>query len=535
MNHANELQDGLYGRLAVHRRYITLEQLALATSEQRQRGDISLREVLRSSKLIDDDACKELDAAHEIILKRREEEERARSFEPSIVISAPVPVATEIPTAVTDERAASRAFSLSVEVEEVDDEVKVARAEGVTARNWLIEVLQGTVRQGASDVHIHANEPVRMRRFGALWNVTEEPLPPALTELALRSLLGPKENAQLDATGQTEGALSLPDVGRFRYNVYKQLWGIDGVLRVVRSRPPSLASLHLPPSLAQLTAFRQGIVFVTGPAASGKTSTLAALVHMINEERSEHVVTIEDPIEVVHPSIRCVVNQRQAGRDTASFTKALRAALREDPDVIVIGELRDRETAQLALTAAETGHLVIATLHTHSAARTINRIIGEFPPAQQSNVRAMLSESLRAVISQRLLPRKDGLGVVPAVEVRHRLRRHQHLDGGHDAEALMATQAVSNLIRESRVHQLKAAMQTGAGAGMQTLDASLQELVVLGVIDIDVAKKHAEDPKSITADGGVKFGAGRSGTFSGMVGVGAFLPKPEGHKPEGQG
>ena len=208
---------------------------------------------------------------------------------------------------------------------------------------------------------------------------------------------------------------------------------------------------------------------------------MAALDHMINEERAEHIVTVEDPIEVLHPPIRCIVNQRQAGRDTSSFARAMRAALREDPDVIVIGELRDRETAQLALTAAETGHLVIATLHTHSAVRTINRVIGEFPPAQQSNVRAMLSESLRAVVSQRLLPRKDGLGVVPAVEI------------------LMATPAVANLIRDSRVHQLRSTMQTGTAMGMQTLDASLQILVNAGTVDVEVARRVAEDPKAIVA------------------------------------
>jgi twitching motility protein PilT len=204
---------------------------------------------------------------------------------------------------------------------------------------------------------------------------------------------------------------------------------------------------------------------------------------MINEERTEHVVTIEDPIEVVHPSIRCVVNQRQAGRDTTTFSRALRAALREDPDVIVIGEMRDKETAQLALTAAETGHLVLATLNTHSAVRTINRVIGEFPPAQQGNVRAMLSESLRAIVSQRLLPRADGMGVVAATEV------------------LMSTPAVANLIRENRTHQLKTTMQTGAALGMQTLDASLQDLVVRGLVTVEEARRHAEDPRAIGGAG----------------------------------
>ncbi|MBM4281258.1 MAG: type IV pilus twitching motility protein PilT [Deltaproteobacteria bacterium] len=348
------------------------------------------------------------------------------------------------------------------------------------ARAWLVEVLGAAVRQGASDVHVHAGESVRMRRFGRLWPISDKPLPAEVVHFGLRALLPEDERVVLDRHGQVDCSLTLPGVGRFRANVYRQHKGTDAVFRVVKLRPPTLPTLHLPPELAALTTFTQGIVLVTGPAASGKSSTLAALVHMINEERSEHVVTIEDPIEVLHSSIRCVVNQRQAGRDTRGFARALKAALREDPDVIVIGEMRDRETAQLALTAAETGHLVLATLHTQSAVSTVNRVVGEFPPNQQPQVRGMLSESLRAVVSQRLLPRKDGTGVVPAVEV------------------LRATPAVANLIRESRTHQLRSVMQTGAALGMQTLDASLTDLVARGVVGADDARRVADDPRSFT-------------------------------------
>ncbi len=487
----NEIQDGLFGRLAVHRGFITLEQLTAATAEQQRHTGVSrLRDVLVSLGFVDEDGCRAIDGACEDILRRRAEEEEARFNEPSISLVAPVPtpVNAEIPElsdveAIVAGRVGSRAFSVSIDLseEDVPPMPPAVREASARAREWLIEILQGAARQGASDVHVHAGEPVRMRRFGTLWPVTDTPLPATLTELALRSLLDDRSAAQLDEVGHVEGALSLPGVGRFRYNMYRQLWGTDGVLRVVRQRPPSLSTLGLPASLARLTTFRQGIVLITGPGSSGKTSTMAALVHMINEERAEHVVTIEDPIEIVHTSLRCIVNQRQAKRDTASFSRALRAALREDPDVIVIGELRDRETAQLALTAAETGHLVLATLHTHSAVRTINRVIGEFPPTQQSNIRAMLAESLRAIVSQRLVPRRDNLGVVPAVEV------------------MMTTPAVSNLIRESRVHQIRSAMQTGAAMGMQTLDASLQALINNGVIDLDVARQYAEDPKALVA------------------------------------
>ena len=487
----NEIQDGLFGRLAVHRRLITIEQLTSATAEQSRLGNTRLRDVLKGMGLLDDAACAAIELAQNEILLRRAEEEEGRFDEPSVVVEAPIPQAvhpgvplvTEADAAIAG-RLASRSFSVFVDLDDDGDDAATDEgllAAATSARNWLTEVLQGATRQGASDIHVHAGEPVRMRRFGSLWPLTDQAVAPAVTELALRSLLDGQATARFERDGHVDGVCTLAGIGRFRFNVYRQLWGMDGVFRVVRSRPPTLRNLGLPLSLARLTTFRQGIVLVTGPASSGKSSTMAALVHMINEERAEHVVTIEDPIEVLHTPIRCIVNQRQAGRDTASFSRALRAALREDPDVIVIGELRDRETAQLALTAAETGHLVIATLHTHNAVRTINRIIGEFPPAQQSNVRAMLSESLRAVVSQRLLPRKDGLGVVPAVEL------------------LMSTPAVVNLIRESRVHQLRSAMQTGTALGMQTLDASLQRLVNDGIVDVDVARSYAEDPKAITA------------------------------------
>jgi twitching motility protein PilT len=349
------------------------------------------------------------------------------------------------------------------------------------ARAWLVEVLRAAVVQGASDIHVHAGEIVRMRRYQTLWPISDRPLPPEVVRVGLRALLDDDARRAFDEDGQVDCGLSLPGVGRFRVNIYRQQRGVDGVFRVVKTRPPTLQTLNLPPELAHLTTFHQGIVLITGPASSGKSSTLAALVHMINEERAEHVVTIEDPIEVLHPSIRCVVNQRQAGRDTRGFARALKAALREDPDVIVIGEMRDRETAQLALTAAETGHLVLATLHTQSAVRTINRVIGEFPPMQQPNIRGMLSESLRAVVSQRLVPRKDGTGVVPAVEV------------------LRTTPAVANLIREARTHQLRSAMQTGAALGMQTLEGALTDLVAKGLVDVDVARRAAEDPKAVAA------------------------------------
>ena len=470
-----DAQDGLFGRLAVHRRLITMEQLQTATAEAAQsKSRRPLAQILIELGFLSVDQRDDLLRRQQEVLDRRAKDDAERAA--AVPLPARVPA---VPIAVVFERAPS--LSLSVEVV---DEVR-AKSNGADAaeraRGWLISVLGAAVAQQASDIHIHAGGPVRIRRFGQLSAVTDVPLPPALTSLALGALLPEAERKTLASVGHVDVALTLPGAGRFRANFYRQQHGTDGVFRAVKSRPPTLAELALPASLARLTTFHQGIVLCTGPSSCGKSSTLAALIHMINEERAEHVVTIEDPIEVLHPPIRCVVNQRQAGRHTKSFARALRAALREDPDVIVIGEMRDRETAQLALTAAETGHLVFATIHTQSAVRTINRVIGEFSPAQQPSVRAMLAESLRAIVSQRLLPRKDGAGVVPAVEV------------------LMSTPAVANLIRDSRVHQIRSTMQTGAALGMQTLDAALQDLVTRGVVDEDVARRQADDPRAITS------------------------------------
>ena len=253
------------------------------------------------------------------------------------------------------------------------------------------------------------------------------------------------------------------------------------MLRAIALEIPTLASLGLPNTLAKVTNHNQGLVLLTGPAGCGKSSTLAALVRLINEERQDHIVTVEDPIEYLHTPLRCVVNQRQVGRDTRSFARALKAALREDPDVIAIGELRDLETISLALTAAETGHLVLATLHTGSSIRTVDRIVGSYPSNQQAQIRTMLSESLRAVISQRLVRRADGQGRVPALEI------------------LLGTRPVANLIRESKTFQLRSVLQTGAAQGMCLLDTSLAHLVREGVVTRDEALLHADDVKLLPA------------------------------------
>ena len=341
----------------------------------------------------------------------------------------------------------------------------------------MARLLAFAVERGASDLHVHAGLPVRLRVHGDFRAVEERALSPDQTRRLLHELLTPEQQETLAARGQVDFAYTLPGIGRFRANVYRQQRGTDGVFRVIPAEPPSLSDLGLPLDLARFANYHQGLVLITGPTGSGKSSTLAALVRIVNEERRDHVVTIEDPVEFVHRPQRCVVNQREVGRHTRSFSRALRAALREDPDVIVVGELRDLETISLALTAAETGHLVLATLHTQNAINTLNRLIGVFPADQQPQIRTMVAESLRAVTSQRLAVRADGAGRVAALEV------------------LVANKAVSNLVRENKTFQIRSVMQTGASQGMRFLDQSLEELVRAGTITREEAARHAEDPR----------------------------------------
>jgi twitching motility protein PilT len=341
----------------------------------------------------------------------------------------------------------------------------------------LDRILTKAMHLRASDVHLHAGLPIQMRVGGRLLRANGAPLDPAQSESLIMEILTPEERAAFTAHNDLDFAYAIPSVGRFRGNVYRQRRGVDAVFRPIPLEPPTLEDLGLPSSLAKLTGYHQGLVLVTGPAGCGKSSTLAALINLINEDRPDHIITVEDPVEFVHRSKTCVVNQRQVRKHTGSFASALRAALREDPDVIAIGELRDLETISLAITAAETGHLVLGTLHTNDAARTINRILDAYPPDQQSQIRAMISESLRAIVSQKLVPTVDGSRRVPALEI------------------LLVNIAVSNLIREERVFQLRSVMQTGRNLGMRLFDDSLLELMRAGTISRETARKHCDDPK----------------------------------------
>jgi twitching motility protein PilT len=291
---------------------------------------------------------------------------------------------------------------------------------------------------------------------------------------ALMTIMLSTQQANFKRNLECDFSLNIADVSRFRVNVFQQTRGVSAVFRVIPHHMPSLEKLNAPVIFSQLIQSPRGLVLVTGPTGSGKSTTLAAMLHALNLRQSKHIVTLEDPIEFVHTPQQCLIQQREVGTHTHSFANALRAALREDPDVILVGELRDLETIRLAITAAETGHLVLGTLHTSSAAKTINRIVDVFPAEEKDMVRSMLSESLNAVISQVLCKRKDGAGRVAAYEV------------------MVGTTAVRNLIREGKVAQLYSAIQTGRGVGMQTLDQSLAALVQQGLIDAEEMQANAK-------------------------------------------
>jgi twitching motility protein PilT len=358
-----------------------------------------------------------------------------------------------------------------------------SRSVSLDAPRALDRLLESAVERGASDIHVHSGAPLKLRLQGQLQEIDTEPLAPATAERMILEILTPEQADAVREHGQVDFAYTLPGIGRFRGNAYRQQLGYDAVFRAIPPQPPTLEQLGLPASLARFANFHQGMVLLTGPAGCGKSSTLAAMLSIINAERRDHIITVEDPIEYIHASKQCVVNQRQVGRHTGSFARALRAALREDPDIIAIGELRDLETISLALTAAETGHLVLATLHTNNAIRTVNRILGVFPPSQQEQIRTMVSESLRAVISQRLVNRADGNGRVPALEI------------------LVCNKAVGNLIRDNKTFQIRSVLQTGATHGMCLLDASLADLVKAGTITREEAQRNADEPQRFAPAG----------------------------------
>ena len=337
----------------------------------------------------------------------------------------------------------------------------------------LNALLVATRNAGASDLHLSVGQPPVLRLAADLARAKGEPFTVEETRDMVREILTDAQWARLEREKQLDFCHYIPTAGRYRANVFVDQKGVNGVFRVIPERPPTIAEIGLPPHLAEIADYHQGLVIVCGPSGSGKSTTLAALVNLFNETRHDHVITMEDPVEFVHPFKSCLVNQREVGSATQSFARALRAALREDPDVIVIGELRDNESVSLALTAAETGHIVLGTLNSTSAAKAIDRIVSSFPTDEQGQVRASLSESLKFVVAQRLLPGKEKHRQVACFEV------------------LRNTVAVANMIREEKTYQIPSAMQIGRSQGMQTFDEALKGLLAAGRITAEAAYRAA--------------------------------------------
>lgn len=344
----------------------------------------------------------------------------------------------------------------------------------------ITELLAFSVQQGASDLHLSAGLPPMIRVDGDIRRVNVPPQDHAEVQALIYDIMNDRQRKDFEEFLETDFSFEVPNIARFRVNAFNQNRGAGAVFRTIPSEVLTMEALGMGQVFRDISLLPRGLVLVTGPTGSGKSTTLAAMVDFVNDNRYDHILTIEDPIEFVHESKRCLVNQREVHRDTLGFSEALRSALREDPDIILVGEMRDLETIRLALTAAETGHLVFGTLHTTSAAKTIDRIIDVFPADEKAMVRSMLSESLQAVISQTLLKRKSG-GRVAAHEI------------------MRGTSAIRNLIREDKVAQMYSAIQTGQAVGMQTMDQSLQSLVDKRIVSVEVAREKARQPDSITA------------------------------------
>lgn len=342
----------------------------------------------------------------------------------------------------------------------------------------LNELLQITINRGASDLHITVGVPPIIRVNGELESINEVKLMPSDTKIYVKEILKDQYD-EYCKRGEIDTSYSAAGLGRFRVNVYKQR-GSDAVaIRVVALKIPSLSNLGFPSIIEELTKKQRGLVLVTGPTGSGKSTTLAAMINEINCSRSAHIITLEDPIEYLHKHNKSIINQREIGKDSDSYVNALKAILREDPDVILVGEMRDLETISIAITAAETGHLVFSTLHTIGATKTIDRIVDVFPPYQQQQIKIQLAAVLQGIISQQLVPKIDNDGRTAALEI------------------MIVTSAIQNLIREGKTHQIESSVQTGAKYGMKTMDMALVQLYKEGLISRDTAYTYAVDREMI--------------------------------------
>jgi twitching motility protein PilT len=340
----------------------------------------------------------------------------------------------------------------------------------------ISELLIFVQKENASDLHLSAGESPMVRIHGEMKRIEMPPISKENLHMMLYDILNDQQRKRFEEMHELDFSIDLKGIARFRVNAFRQARGEGVVFRVIPSKILTIEQLGLPKSLREVTKNERGLVLVTGPTGSGKSTTLAAMIDILNNSLKGHIITIEDPIEFVHDSKKCLINQRELGSHTHSFANALRSALREDPDIILVGEMRDLETISLALTAAETGHLVFSTVHTSGASKTVDRIIDVFPAGQQDQVRAQFAESIQAIVSQVLLKRRDGRGLVPALEI------------------MIGTPAVRNLIREGKVAQLPSAIQTGQKFGMMTLDQSLKELVSKGIVAKEQCLYFASSP-----------------------------------------
>jgi twitching motility protein PilT len=358
-------------------------------------------------------------------------------------------------------------------------------------RITLQQLLRVMIERGASDLHVTASSPPQLRLDGGLVPLKTSPLGPIETKQLCYSVLTEEQKIRFEKESELDLSFGVKGLSRFRANIYMQRGAVAGAFRAIPFTIKNFEELRVPPIVQELCHLPRGLVLVTGPTGSGKSTTLAAMIDKINSETRQHIMTIEDPIEFLHPNKLCVVNQREVGMDTESFSKALKYVLRQDPDVVLVGEMRDLETISSALTISETGHLVFGTLHTNGAIQSINRIIDVFPPHQQPQVRAQLSFVLQAVISQILMPRMDGPGRAMASEI------------------MIPNAAIRNLIREDKVHQIYSAMQTGQGrTGMQTLNQSLFGLVSQNLVSIEDALGRSADP--VELQGMIEQASGRT-------------------------
>jgi twitching motility protein PilT len=434
-------EDILFGKIALRHNYITAEQLRRGTAEMDKHPDEKFGILLLKMGYLSEQQVREI-----LGIQKKEIEKFKAQRQPSIPegvgqVPAPAP-SPPAPVAAAAEQQAPPSLAID---------------EG--ALKHLYDYLAYARQLGASDFHITIDRPPFVRLHGNFQFMKRPPVEAEESENLLLSVLSEEQRRFLFENKSLDFSLDLEGQGRYRCCIIRQRLGWDGSFRVIGNKVPTCEELNLPEAVQRLTEYPQGMILVTGPSGSGKTTTLAALVQLVNQVRKDHIITVENPIEYIHSGINCQITQRGLNEHTDSFPASLRAALREDPDIIMIGEMRDLETTSLAISASETGHLVFSSLHTGNAASTIGRIIDAFPPDQQSQIRAMISGSLKGIISQQLIPRLDGNGRELALEV------------------LICDSGVSNLIRENKLHQIPSAIQTGKRLGMQLLDESLMELV----------------------------------------------------------